>query len=418
MPSTLFGALVALLLLSGNASNLAQQPEEHGWTSLSAGQSLNDIQYRQDLTVAIGDRAITKCSNSYITVDISAPSPQKRLAIIMCDEEDARNKAYVVALSSGRVLFPLGITNAVFDKWVAWSPDERFALLGSGGEGFQGPMVLVNLTSGLIKKIDFKRLGLKGETEVLDDEATSWLNGSSFRMKLNVVCQVFADNPRCASGPCKECDNGVHRAYWARVNLSPLTISYSTEEPRIPRAATTAGPANAPSEIRKVDFLNFTYDSDHCWDGIGSTVTVRNGNFQTADQDMQSYFGLIDNKIIYGDLTGDGREEAAVPVGCGLTCCTGSVTERIFVYAVTDGKPYLLARLPIEWRQDSDEQGLTRNAPIKIFRGVLSIDRFAGNARCCPKFIVATNYKWNGTELVEIGKSRRPYVLKSGSRRR
>lgn len=248
----------ALLIMSSSASSFAQQSEEFGWTSLSAGQTAFEIHYRKDRMVAIGDRNITRCSNTWTTVDISALSTKKRLAIVMCDEEDARNKAYVVAISGQRVLFPLSIKNAVFDKWVAWSPDERFALLATGGEGFQGEMLLVNLTSGVTRKIDFKRLGLKGETEVLDEGATSWLSETSFRMKFNVVCQVFDDNPRCASGPCRECDNGIHRTYWARVNLNPFSITYSSSQPAVSRPS---APPRSKSGSRQIGAGN---DCEFC----------------------------------------------------------------------------------------------------------------------------------------------------------
>src|SRR5687767_6295279 len=71
------------------------------------------------------------------------------------------------------------------------------------------------------------------------------------------------------------------------------------------------------SDIRQVDFLNFTYHSSLCspkiGHGIGETVRVRKGEFKNKDV----YFGVVDNKIIYGDVTGDGREDAIVNVGCG-----------------------------------------------------------------------------------------------------
>jgi len=72
------------------------------------------------------------------------------------------------------------------------------------------------------------------------------------------------------------------------------------------------------TDIRKVDFLNFTYHSSLCsreygGKGIGKTVRVRNGEFKNKNV----YFVVTDNTVIYADVTGDGREDAIVPVACG-----------------------------------------------------------------------------------------------------
>src|SRR5687768_18026336 len=63
------------------------------------------------------------------------------------------------------------------------------------------------------------------------------------------------------------------------------------------------------TDIRKVDFLNFSYQSALCSQefgkkGIGKTVRVRNGEFKNRNV----YFAVDDSKIIFGDVTGDGLQ--------------------------------------------------------------------------------------------------------------
>src|ERR1041385_9466790 len=99
------------------------------------------------------------------------------------------------------------------------------------------------------------------------------------------------------------------------------------------------------TDIRKVDFLNFTYPSTLCSmefgkQGIGKTVRVREGEFKNKSV----YFAVVADKVIYGDVTGDGREEAIVPVDCGTITANFSRSE-IYIYTINDGRPTLVAEI-------------------------------------------------------------------------
>lgn len=156
MASKLFAAfLAALFLLVASASSKGQQPDEDGWTSLSAGQTLHGIQYRQDRSVWIFNRRITTCSEVFERLFISSPSQTKRFVVIMCVADEGPDRPHIVNLGSGAnysiVSRGIGPEKALLNRWVSWSPNEDYALLASGGEGFQGPMVLANLKNGVVK---------------------------------------------------------------------------------------------------------------------------------------------------------------------------------------------------------------------------------------------------------------------------
>src|SRR5829696_8931720 len=76
-------------------------------------------------------------------------------------------------------------------------------------------------------------------------------------------------------------------------------------------AATFA--ARAQSDIRKVDFKNFTYPAQ-CISETPSKITVKDGEFSREKQEDgyvdRFYYNVFD--FAYGDLTGDGHDEAII----------------------------------------------------------------------------------------------------------
>lgn len=107
-----------------------------------------------------------------------------------------------------------------------------------------------------------------------------------------------------------------------------------------------AAPAPA-GDIHKIDFKSFTYHPS-CADFESNPpkipVQVIRGKFEgPADSDlMVAYFEV--QEVLYGDLNGDGRDEAVIRTLCN-TGGTGQFDEG-FVYGMKDGKPVLLGRIP------------------------------------------------------------------------
>lgn len=159
--------------------------------------------------------------------------------------------------------------------------------------------------------------------------------------------------------------------------------------------------AQAQSDIRKVDFKNFTY-YPFCAseDGKTAIVTKGDGTFSRTSEDDPLFFSS--EVKAYGDVDGDGKDEALVFSICN-TGGTGQFTEG-FLYSLKEGKPELLDRIA---GGDRAYGGLFGG---KIAGGKITIERYdvgeAGGA-CCPEFAVTETYEWNGDELREVGTATR-----------
>lgn len=159
-----------------------------------------------------------------------------------------------------------------------------------------------------------------------------------------------------------------------------------------------ASPATARPQaggIRAVDFRNFTYPPS-CVEG--KPVVVKDGSYTKDVEDDKVYFE-VQPGIAYGDLDGDGRDEAAVVTLCN-TGGTGQFTEG-YVYGMRGAKPVILAELDTGDRADG---GISR---VEIKDGLLYVSRYGvdeGGGACCPQFVETIGFKLRGKTLVPAGK--------------
>ena len=167
--------------------------------------------------------------------------------------------------------------------------------------------------------------------------------------------------------------------------------------------AMSAVTIRAQTDIHKVDFKNFTYLAK-CIAETPQRVTVKNGEFSEEKQEdgyvNRFYFQVSD--IAYGDLNGDGRDEAIVLTVCN-TGGTGNFSEG-FIFAPKAGRPALVARIP---GGDRAYGGLRTT---RIENGLLVVDsNDAGpeGGACCPQIIVTTKYKLVGNKIIRSGKETR-----------
>ena len=169
------------------------------------------------------------------------------------------------------------------------------------------------------------------------------------------------------------------------------------------------------TDIRKVDFLNFTYHSSLCSQeygrkGIGRIVRVRNGEFKNK----RVYFSVARDRIIYADVTGDGQEDAIVPVDCGATGANFSRSE-VYVFGIQKGLATLLAgisdkNMERDYRanySDADSYwGINENG-IKANNGNVEIDVLVDGPHAGPKYIATLDYHLTGKALRLVGKPSR-----------
>lgn len=155
--------------------------------------------------------------------------------------------------------------------------------------------------------------------------------------------------------------------------------------------------------IHSVDFKNFAYPAI-CAGEKPETITVKNGEFSSERQMdgyvERMYFNVFDTS--YGDLDGDGRDEAVILSVCN-TGGTGNFSEG-FIYTERAGKPFLIARIP---GGDRAYGGL-RSAKIENATLIVeSSDPGENGASCCPKLVTTTRYRLSGSKIVAVGKPQR-----------
>jgi hypothetical protein len=160
--------------------------------------------------------------------------------------------------------------------------------------------------------------------------------------------------------------------------------------------------------IRAVDFSDFSYTET---EGL-HTPHSRKRSFKLKDgalpetRDKQGFvdgMGIYLSDVSYGDVTGDGLEEAIVT----MSIVTGgsALPDIVYIYTLQGGKPRLL------WAFDTGDRadgGLRR---VKAENSCLLVELY-GNGRilgkdlyaedktnrgaCCPTFFTRARYKWTG----------------------
>ncbi len=160
---------------------------------------------------------------------------------------------------------------------------------------------------------------------------------------------------------------------------------------------------SAQSDIRKVDLKNFTYEPA-CTGEKPEKVTVKDGEISREKQEagyVDRFFFKVFN-ITYGDVTGDGIDDAVVLSTCN-TGGTGNFTEG-WVISMRGGRPGVTAHIP---GGDRAEGGL-RDAQIEGGQLIIrSNDPGEGGGACCPQVVVTTRYKVINGKLSQVGKEER-----------
>jgi hypothetical protein len=158
------------------------------------------------------------------------------------------------------------------------------------------------------------------------------------------------------------------------------------------------------TDIRHVDFLNFTYECTLCAQeyakqGIRKTVRVREGEFKTKT----AYLSVDQSRIVFADLTSDGAEDAIVPLDCGAMAANFSRSE-IDVYTVKAGRAARLASITDKdlerdvrkaYPQTESYWGLGGSG-VTAGNGNLRVEVLVDGPHAAPKDVVTLEYHWSG----------------------
>lgn len=173
-------------------------------------------------------------------------------------------------------------------------------------------------------------------------------------------------------------------------------------------------PESSPdSPIRKIDFRNFTYPSHVVREAGG--FKVRNGELLPKRKDS---FGrpldtwLVLSDVTYGDVTGDGEEEAIV-VLCWVTGGS-AMPDFVYIYGLRKEKPRLLWVFETGDRADGGYKDVFAEDG-KLIIELLGKDKIIGtdlykddgttNGLCCPTHFTRTKYEWANNRFRKQGKS-------------
>ena len=185
--------------------------------------------------------------------------------------------------------------------------------------------------------------------------------------------------------------------------LTVVSIAWgATPSSNIPRS-------HPKKSIRSVDFRNFSYpkteDGLHLPHPRKRFFKLKNGLLpETRDKQGDVVgMGVALSEVSYGDVTGDGQEEAIVALlfttwGSGMPRC-------VYIYAWDQRRPKLL------WAFDTGDRAYGGLRRVKAENGRLLVELY-GNGKilgkdldaedktnrgaCCPTLFTRAYYRWTG----------------------
>lgn len=105
---------------------------------------------------------------------------------------------------------------------------------------------------------------------------------------------------------------------------------------------------------------------------------------------------------LYGDLNGDGKEEAVIETLCN-TGGSGQFSQA-YIYTMKGGKPSLIAEVK------GGDRGMGGIDNLKVVSNRLVVTKNESSVACCPEFKVTTTYKLEGKKLVAVSEPVRKKV--------
>lgn len=158
----------------------------------------------------------------------------------------------------------------------------------------------------------------------------------------------------------------------------------------IPQAAFSQQPS---SNIRSVNFANFTYPWTADLGNPKKSFTLRNGELPATrnERGFIDEMGVFLQGVKYGDVTGDGVEEAFV----SLSIQTGgsAIPGIIYIYTLRKNRPVLI------WSHSTGDRadGGLRDIYAENGQLVVELNSSVGSrGDCCPTRFTRTHYEWRG----------------------
>ncbi len=172
-----------------------------------------------------------------------------------------------------------------------------------------------------------------------------------------------------------------------------LAVSYGQEVSQ--REASTEDDV---SSIRQVRFKNFTFTRQKG----AEAIQFHDGKY--VGERGHNYFLM---RIAYGDLTGDGNEEAIILLR-GQNTLVSRTLDELFIYRLKNGRATLLTNFEGGKRGDYILSIGSLGSNFKVENNVLIIDQavaLEGDNDCIPTRYYTIKYRWNGSQMVEVDRT-------------
>lgn len=175
-----------------------------------------------------------------------------------------------------------------------------------------------------------------------------------------------------------------------------------------PRVEIKPSPSPNPP-IRSVDFANFTYRAKPIYAKGEKSFTLQNGKYQGRLSDGADVpYPVSLAYLTYGDVTGDGSEDAMVVLSENVKGT--AIPYYVYIYTLEKGSPKLL------WAFETGDRADGGLRQVYAESGELVIELYGKGTRvggklygtedaaCCPSSFTRTRYKWQGTHFQQVGK--------------
>jgi hypothetical protein len=167
-----------------------------------------------------------------------------------------------------------------------------------------------------------------------------------------------------------------------------LSVGVGASQSRNRRKASQPAAASFVG-IELIDFNNFTHVLN------GRSYKLIGGYYAgNSAPDTQWELRIVDGPY-YGDLTGDGKNEAVIVLSYGTVQGAHNIEAR--VYTLQKGTLVTLAAFPV-----ADSVTCELDHYMDLDDGMVRIERIYGQAAECDHNEI-TEYRWNGTKFMSIG---------------
>ena len=144
--------------------------------------------------------------------------------------------------------------------------------------------------------------------------------------------------------------------------------------------------------IEAIDFENYTYTvNDRAYKLIG-------GYYASESAPGAQWELRVTESPYYGDLTGDGKNEAVVVLSHGAV--GGAHTVEARVYTLRGGRAALLATFPV-----ADAVSCELDHYADLDDGMVRVERVYGRDGQCDRNEVS-EYRWDGARFMPVGEPR------------